>query len=158
MYRNPIIWSDTTQFKADTVIMQLANDKIDRIFMKNNSIMVNSPDELFFNQIVGKNSIAYFEDGEVRRMKVEGNAESVYYALDDDKEYIGVNQAICSEMMILFGNNEVEGIKFYAQPEATLFPMEKADHDALKLAGFSWEVNRRPTSIFDLFNLKLVFK
>ncbi|MCR9290899.1 MAG: hypothetical protein NXI23_26310 [Bacteroidetes bacterium] len=159
MYVNPIIWSDTTQFKADTVVMQLANNKMDRIYLYNNSMMVNSPDELFFNQIKGKNSIAYFEEGEVRKMKVEGNAESVYYALDDEDAYIGVNQAVCSEMMILFGNNEVEGIKFYAQPKATLFPMQKADHDAMKLPGFSWEVSRRPTSIFDLFNLKnIVFK
>lgn len=156
MYRNPIIWSDTTQFKADTVLMQLANKKMDKIFLYNNSIMVNSPDELFFNQIKGKNSIAYFEDGEVRRMKVEGNAESVYYALDDEQAYIGVNQAVCSEMMIIFGNNEVEGIKFYAQPKATLFPMTQINHDEIKLQGFSWEVDRRPNSIFDLFNLSIV--
>lgn len=158
MYDNPIIWSDTTQFKADTVTIQLANNKIDRIFLYNNSFMVNSPDELFFNQIKGKNSTAFFEEGELRRVFVEGNAESVYYALDDEDSYIGVNQAICSEMMILFGNNEVEGIKFYAQPKATLFPMEKADHGALQMPGFSWEIGRRPKNIGDLFTLKLAFK
>ncbi len=158
MFYNPIIWSDTTQFKADTVFMQLANDKIDRIFLYNNAFMVNSPDEIFFNQIKGKNSTAFFEEGELRRMLVEGNAESVYYALDDDDAYIGVNQAICSEMMIHFGNNEVEGIIFYAQPQATLFPMEKADHAALQLSGFTWEVINRPKSVGDLFILKLVLR
>lgn len=155
MFYDPIIWSDTTQFTADTVYMQLANNKLDRIYLYNNSFMVNSPDELFFNQIKGKNSIAYFVDGEVRRMRVEGNAESVYYALDDEDAYIGVNEAICSEMMIHFGNNEVEGILFFAQPKATLFPMEKADHNALLLSGFSWQVVNRPTQLSDLFILKL---
>lgn len=158
LYDAPIIWSDTTQFKADTVAIQLANDQIDRIFLVNNAFMVNSPDELFFNQIKGKNSTAFFVEGELSRMKVEGNAESVYYALDDDGAYIGVNQALCSEMLLLFGNNEVEGIKFYAQPAATLFPMDKADHEALKLPGFTWEVARRPNGLADLFHSPPVFE
>ena len=151
LYNHPVVWSDTSQFKADTVLMQLANDKIDRIFLRNESFIVNSPDEIFFNQIKGKNSIAFFEEGEIRRVRVEGNAESVYYALDDEDAYIGVNKTVCSEMMIFFGNNEVEGIRFYADPKATLFPMKKADHEGLKMPGFSWEIKRRPQSVDDLF-------
>lgn len=151
LYRKPIIWSDTSQFTADTVLMQLANDKIDRIFMRQNSFIVNSPDEVFFNQIKGKHSTAFFEEGELRRVRVTGNAESVYYALDDEDAYIGVNKTICSEMMILFGNNELEGIKFYTEPTANLFPMKQADHDALKMPGFSWQEEKRPKSVDDLF-------
>lgn len=154
LYHKPVIWSDTSQFTADTVLMQLANDQIDRIFLKLNSFIVNSPDEVFFNQIKGKNSTAFFEEGELRNVKVEGNAESVYYARDDDEAYIGVNKTVCSEMMILFGNNEVEGIRFYAEPSANLFPMKKADHDALKIPGFSWQMSKRPASLADLTNPK----
>ncbi len=156
LFRAPIIWSDTSQFTADTVNIQLANDKIDRIFLRQNSFIVNSPDEFFFNQIKGKNSVAMFDSNELRRVKVVGNAESVYYALDDDKAYIGVNKTICSEMLIHFGNNEVEGIKFYTQPKATLFPMAKADHEGLKMAGFSWQIERRPGSVEDLLKAKTV--
>lgn len=154
LYRAPIIWSDTSQFTADTVMIQLANDKIDRIFLRQNSFIVNTPDEFFFNQIKGKHSIAMFDSSELRRVRVEGNAESVYYALDDDKAYIGVNKTICSEMLILFGNNQVEGIKFYTQPKATLFPMNKADHEGLKMAGYSWQIERRPKGIDDLLKAK----
>jgi lipopolysaccharide export system protein LptA len=150
LYGKPVIWSDTSQFTAGTVLMQLANDKIDRIFLNLNSFIVNSPDDVFFNQIKGKNSIAFFEEGELRRVKVVGNAESVYYARDDDEAYIGVNKIVCSEMMIMFGDNKVEGIRFYAEPAANLFPMKKADHNALKMPGFSWQIRRRPTSLDDL--------
>jgi lipopolysaccharide export system protein LptA len=150
LYQNPLIWSDTSQFSADTVLMQLANDKIDRIYLRNEAFIVNSPDEVFFNQIKGKNSTAFFEEGDVRRMRVEGNAESVYYALDDKDAYIGVNKTVCSEMLIFFGDNEVEGIRFYTEPKATLFPMKDADHEQLKLPGFSWQIERRPLSVEDL--------
>ena len=151
LYRLPVIWSDTSQFTADTVKIQLANDKIDRIYLRVNSFIVNSPDELFFNQIKGKNSTAIFEDGELRRVRVEGNAESVYYALDDEEAYIGVNKTVCSEMMIYFGDNELEGIRFYAEPSANLFPMKKAGHEDLKMPGFSWQEEKRPKSVDDLF-------
>ncbi|MEK7254178.1 MAG: OstA-like protein, partial [Bacteroidota bacterium] len=151
LFKNPVLWSDTSQFTADTVQMQMANDKIDRIFLRNNSFIINSPDEFFFNQIKGKNSTAFFDSSEVRRVRVVGNAESVYYALDDQRAYIGVNKTICSEMLIFFGNNEVEGIRYYTQPKRNMIPMKKADHEGLKLPGFSWQAERRPRSVEDLF-------
>jgi hypothetical protein len=151
LFRLPVIWSDTSQFTADTVQIQLANDKIDRIYLRVNSFIVNSPDEIFFNQIKGKNSTAMFEDGELRRVRVEGNAESVYYPRDDEEAYIGVNKTICSEMMLEFDDDGLTGIRFYAQPTANLFPMKKADHDGLKMPGFTWQEEKRPKSVDDLF-------
>lgn len=150
LFRQPLIWSDTSQFSADTVNIQLANDKIDRIFLRQNSFIINTPDEVFFNQIKGKNSTAFFENSNLRRVRVSGNAESVYYALDDDRAYMGVNKAICSEMLIEFGDNKVEGIHFYTEPKATLLPMKKADHEQLKMQGFNWQIEKQPRSVEDL--------
>lgn len=149
-YNNPIIWSDTTQFSADTIKMQMKDGKIDQIFLYNNSLIINSTDEKYFNQIKGKYITANFKNNELREMIVEGNAESVYYALDEGKAYIGVNKTICSDMLIYFGNNEVETIKFYAKPESTMYPMLQANHEQLKLSGFNWSLKKRPLSIADL--------
>lgn len=154
LFRKPIIWSDTSQFTAEHIRIQLADGAIDKIFMDEKSFIVNTPDELFFNQIKGRNSIAYFDSSELRHVRVVGNAESVYYALDDDDAYIGVNKTVCSEMKIIFGNNEVEGIVFYEKPTANLYPMKEADHDGLKMEGFSWQLDKRPNSIEDLVKLK----
>ena len=151
-YDDPLIWSDTSQFSADTIHVQLANEKVDRIFLYRNSFMINSPDEIYFNQIKGKNNTVFFVEGEVRRMRVIGNAESVYYALDDDKRYIGANKTVASEMLLFFGNNQIDNIKFYTQPTAKFTPMKQATADPeLQLAGFNWQTNRRPNSIEDLF-------
>ncbi len=150
MFRQPVMWSDSSQFTADTVLMQLANDKIDKVFLRENTFIVNTPDELFFNQITGKNSTANFEDSQLRNVRVSGNAESVYYALDDDDAYIGVNKAICSEMLILFADDKVEGIVFYAQPQASLMPMKSTDHEAIKLKGFRWRYPERPNNVEDI--------
>ena len=147
---NPIIWSDTSQFYADVIHMKLADNKIDRILLYDNSFIINSPDEVFFNQIKGRDIVAFFEEDEIRRVKVDGNAESVYYALDDSKAYVAVNKTVCSEMMLFFGNNEIEQINFYRQPKATMYPMNQIDHETLELAGFYWETKKRPASVADL--------
>ena len=83
-------------------------------------------------------------------MLTDGNAQAVYYALDDKKAYIGVNETKCSEMRIYFGNNQVNSIKFYTSPEGTFTPMKKAGKDPRKLEGFFWDKARRPRSVEDI--------
>lgn len=155
-YEDPIIWSDTSQFYADVIHMQLANEKLDKILLYNNSFVINSADEIFFNQIKGRDIIAYFIDDEIRRVKVDGNAESVYYALDEVQAYVAVNKTVCSEMMLFFGNNEIERINFFKKPTATMYPMRDADHEALELPGFFWETKSRPTSVEYLLQPSIV--
>lgn len=151
-YYEPIIWSDTTQFTADTIRLQMANDNVDKIYLYHKSFIINSPDELFFNQIKGKNITAFFTEGELRKMDVQGNAESVYYALDEEGGYVGVNKTISSDMILYFGANQIERILFVTAPQATMFPMKRADHEGLKMDGFNWITKVRPRSFADLFS------
>jgi len=155
-YKNPIIWSDTSQFIADTMYMLLANDKIDKILMREKALIINSPDEVYFNQIKGKNITAFFVENELRKMKVVGNAESVYYALDDLKAYVGLNKTVCSSMLLYFSNNSVDDIRFYAQPKANTYPMGQVNHTAKRLEGFRWEIDKRPNTLEDLLKIKVI--
>ncbi len=150
-YGNPVLWSDTSQFSADTIYMRLRNEQIDRIFLHGNAFIVNISDGQFFNQIKGKYIEAIFRDNELRRMDVSGNAETIYYAKDDDGGYVGVNKTICSEMVLYFGANEVEQIKLFKQPDSSITPMKQADHNTLRLDGFKWLTEERPKSRMDLF-------
>ncbi len=150
-YNDPIIWSDTSQFMADTIHMEMANSQIDKIYLYNNAFIINTPEQVYFNQIKGKNITAFFVENELARMKVDGNAESIYYATDESGAYIAVNKTICSEMLLYFSNNKVDNIKFFAAPKANMYPMGKVAHKKeMRLAGFLWETERRPMSIEDL--------
>ena len=151
LFREPVIWSDTSQLTADSMRMLLKDKRLDRVFMRQNAFIINSKDELFYNQIKGRDITADFDTtGNLRQMHVEGNAESIYYAVDEAGGYIGVNKMLCSSMLVFFGNNQVDGIKFYKQPKATMTPMKQADHNALRLKGFGWQNERRPKSRKDL--------
>ncbi len=146
----PVIWSDTSQFSGDTIRMLMKDKKLDRIWLRQNALVINSEDEVMYNQIKGRNTTAFFRDNEVREMLVEGNAQAVYYALDDKRAYVGVNETVCSEMRLFFGSNQVESIKFFTQPAGTFTPMKKAGTSTKKLEGFFWEKTRRPRSVADI--------
>jgi len=150
-YGNPILWSDTSQFSADTIFMRLRNQQIDRIFLHGNVFIVNISDGQFFNQIKGKYIEAVFRNNELRRMDVSGNAETIYYVKDDEGGYVGVNQTVSSEIVLYFGANEVEQIKLFKQPDSSMTPMQQADHSQLRLPGFKWLTEQRPKSRMDLF-------
>ena len=149
-YHDPVVWSDTSQFMADTILMYTTNNNLDSIQLQKNSFILNSPDELFFNQIKGRDINAFFVQSEIFEMNVLGNAESIYYLIDEEQAYIGVNKTICSDMKLDFGNNQVEKIKCFPQPKANLMPMQTTDHNEIKLEGFNWIEKRRPRLISDL--------
>jgi lipopolysaccharide export system protein LptA len=150
LFRNPVMWSDTSQMTADTMRILLKEKKIERVFMKNNALIINTRDDLYYNQIKGTDITAFFEGDNIRRMLTEGNAESIYYALDDANAYINVNKVECSEMLMYFGNNKVEKIKFFNQPKAKSLPMRTTNHKEIQLKGFKWIINERPKSLKDL--------
>jgi hypothetical protein len=148
--RMPIIWSDTSQFSADTIRMLLKNKKLDRLWLRQNAFVVNSDDGLLFNQIKGRHATVFFRDNQAREMLVEGNAQANYYAVDEQKAYIGLNETACSEMRLFFEENKVESVKFYQQPTGKFVPMRQAGRETKKLEGFFWEKKRRPRGVGDL--------
>lgn len=148
--KQPILWSDTSQFSGDTIRMALKNKKLDKIWLRQNSLVVNSEDETLFNQIKGDNCTAYFKEDKVDQMLVEGKAKAVYYAQDDKKAYIGVNQTDCELMRLFFGDNKVKSIKFYQNPQGKFVPIKELKGSPIQLDGFFWEKKRRPRSVADL--------
>ena len=155
LYSDPILWQDTSQLTADTIDLYLRNRAPDRVHLRRNALVITSPDLLFFNQVKGKDIIAYFDSSQLRRTEVKGNAEAIYYAQDEAGGYIGVNKTACSAMALYFLDASVNRIKFYSAPAGRLDPMHAVDHQGMRLDGFRWEADRRPVQLSDLFDLPL---
>ncbi|MBV6429552.1 MAG: LPS-assembly protein LptD [Haliscomenobacter sp.] len=151
LYGNPVIWSDTSQFTADTIYMWMRNDQIDRIELRQNGFILVISDGVFYNQIKGRDVLAFFENNELRQLDAEGNAEVIYYARDEQGAYVGVNQTACSEMVIRLKENQVQRITFLAEPKSKLLPMGQTDHNELRLKGFRLLEEGRPLRREDIF-------
>jgi len=145
LYDQPVIWSDTSQFFADTIKLLQSGNFIKSLFLLQNAMIINSPDLKYFNQIKGRRVRADFDSSNLEIVDVTGNAEAVYYILDDQKAYIGVNKIICSNILVRFGNNQIDRIYFYTSPNGTMHPMLRTDHESLKLKGFKWLTTERPS-------------
>lgn len=158
LYYNPVIWQDSTQMTADTITIQLKDKKVKTLNLIQNTLIINTIDFILFNQIQGKTGVGQFEDGKLKTLNINGNAQVLYYMIDDaDDSYIGVNQTECSYMNFYFGDKNIEDIRFYESPKSKILPIEGTDHEAIKLKGFNDRFKERPLSIEGL-DIHIVIK
>jgi hypothetical protein len=150
MFRSPILWNDDNQLNADSCKILIANGKIDKIFLVQNAFIGSEVDSIRFNQIKGRKITGYFDDSRLRKIFVEGNGQSIYYAESDSAEYIGVNKAECTDMVIFIDSNQVSSITFIKDPDATLYPLFELPPKELILRGFNWFGNLRAVRKEDL--------
>jgi hypothetical protein len=151
LYQNPILWQDTSQLTGDTVRIHFKGEALDKVQLLRNALVITTPDLVFFNQVKGKQIEAFFDSTSLSRTEVKGNAEAIYYILDEVGAYVGVNKTACSSMVLHFKNGGVRKIRFLSAPSGKMQPMQAVDHESFKLEGFRWEVERKPLNVEDLF-------
>ncbi|MES2780554.1 MAG: OstA-like protein [Bacteroidota bacterium] len=146
LYHLPVLWSGQNQITSDTIQMFLNNNKIDSFYLLNNAFMISKETSKYFNQVKGKYMKGLLEDSKFKYLRVYGNGQSIFYAKEEkDSSYIGVNVIDCSEMEFYFFNNKIQKSNFITQPDATFYPILQMKPEELRLKGFKWMNNKRPT-------------
>ncbi|GLR16650.1 hypothetical protein GCM10007940_12650 [Portibacter lacus] len=143
MYDNPMIWSDSSQFTADTIDIFLKDEQLYKVVLKNKAFIINTEDSIYFNQIKGKLVEVFFVEGAIDSMSVTGNAEAVYFMMDEQKAYIGMNKSISSKMSFKFEDSDLKDIYFYVNVNSNLIPMKDVNPEDT-LDGFNWQPRIRP--------------
>lgn len=157
LFRDPMLWQDTSELTADTINVFIKNDALDKVHLMRKALVVTSPDSLFFNQVKGKDIYAYFDSSSLSRTDVVGNAEAIYYAQDEAGAYIGVNKTACSEMSLEFKNGGVHFIRFLDMPSGRLDPMKALNPSSQPtLEGRRADAKLRPRSLDDLFVIRVL--
>ena len=144
LFRDPICWSDTTQFSGDTIDILLKNDQVSEIIAKKKAFIITQHATGYHDQIKGRLLHSYLDSNELEEMKVVGNAEALYFIRDEEDAYVGANKTLCSKMTFYFENEDLDHINFYSEPESTMTPMKMLTPADEKLDGFLWQVKRRP--------------
>ncbi len=155
-YRDPVLWANGNQMTADSIRILIRNKKINRVYMTSNSFVVSSDTLMNFNQIKGRKMTASFDGNLLHHVVVEGNGESIYYALQAKEESVkgkqekttivsGMNRIICSNMRINFKEGKVNNISFFVKPDASFIPPHELKQEETRLGGFKWRGENRPT-------------
>ncbi len=145
-YEDPILWSNKNQISADSINIVLVNNVLDHMNINYHSFIASKDTIGQYNQIKGRHMQAFFEQNALKTVDVDGNGESLYYALSEENNLLlGMNKIICSNMKIRMENNELSTITFYNNPEGQFIPPHELNQDQQKLEGFDWREDRRPT-------------
>ena len=152
-YNDPVIWSKENQITGDFIYLLTVNNKVDRMFINENAFIISKADSVNenYNQIKGKNMVAYLKDQEIHKIDVKENSETIYYAIDENGKYVGVNKMRGNDMLIFMKDNEIQTITFIKDPEGIISPLNKISPKKVILKGFNWRVIERPSDMFDIF-------
>ncbi|MFH1004193.1 MAG: OstA-like protein [Bacteroidota bacterium] len=165
LFREPVLWSEENQLTAEKINIKISNGEIKKLFLKNTAFIIskveieerNTDSSIIknsskrFDQIKGKEMTGYFHENKLRKIKVEGNGQTIYYA-KDKIGLIGVNKADCSDLLIHIKENKVDKIIFFNKPDATLYPINELSINELLLKDFVWKINERPKQKEDIFH------
>ena len=154
MHGEPILWSDNNQLSGEFIQAFTKNKKVDHIFIQRMAVAIQHEDSLFYNQLSGKEIIAYVDSGELKKVKVNGNAETIYFPRDEkDSTLVGLNKTQSSFVVMYFKNKKVQRVVLTAASNGTMYPLLQLSGNDLYLKNFFWLEEQRPKNKLDLFHV-----
>ena len=105
----------------------------------------------YFNQMSGKEIIAYLEDGEVKLIDMSGNALTIYYPKENDGSFVGMNTTESSFIRVFVEQQEIQRMRFTKETTGILYPMDQIPEGGDRLSQFFWADEVRPRNPEDVF-------
>ena len=146
LYREPILWSESNQITADSMAIHTRNEVISKAHFMGNPLMGSEIDTMYYNQVKGKEMIAYFADGKVYRNDVNGNAQTIYYLQDDENTEVTALMYIESSGITFYlVDGEMDKITYKQNPEYFIYPLGMVpETQKYRLDNFEWHDDKRP--------------
>lgn len=152
MYGDPILWNDNQQLLGQKIMVYLNDSTVDHAHIHEQALSIEKVDSTYFNQVTGKDIKAYFKNGELVQTDIIGSVKLVYFPMDKDSTFIGMNVSESSLLNVHLKNKKIEKIKMSPKSTGTLYPMQLLPEDKTKLENFAWFDYIRPLNKDDIFN------
>lgn len=151
---SPMIWSDGSQINADTIFMQIKNNKMDNALLKDNAFMVNAVlDTVKFNQLKGRKMTAFFANNNLERLFVDGNAENLVFTTNDKTNKITeMFHDRSSRIKIRMEGKKIIDYVSVRKVDQKIYPFRLVTQELEVLPGFIWKPEDRPKSVQDMLN------
>ncbi len=146
MYIEPVVWNEQNQITATQIDISTKNEELHKAVFTGDPIMVGEVDGERYNQIKGRRMESYFRDNEVYKHYVDGNAQTLYYMVDEGETephtFVLVNSATIT---FLIDSQQVSQITWAGQNDSEGYPIDQIPKNTpQQLEGFKWEAERRP--------------
>ncbi|MEG0992814.1 MAG: OstA-like protein [Bacteroidales bacterium] len=151
MYRNPVIWNLNYQIFGDTIFIEMNDSTIRHALVKDFAFLAQFKSDEYYDQLTGKVMNAWFENGELHKMQMDGNVQTIFYPEESDKSLIGLNKAESSFLNAFFSKQKLDKLAMWPKVTGSLTPLPKLTPDLLYLPSFRWYSDLRPKNKEDIF-------
>lgn len=153
MYTDPVLWYGSEQLLGEQVKVYMNDSTIDWAHIINQALAVEQKDSLHYNQVSGKEMMAYFREGEMRQVDVNGNVLVVFYPVEErDSSLILMNYSEGGFLRMMLKDRRMERGSFIGKANGTAYPMNQIPADKYRLPSFVWLDYIRPLDKEDIFN------
>ncbi len=151
MYVSPIVWSEDRQIFGNIIELQLNDSTIERAELPDQGFTAQHIEADHYNQLSGKKMTAQFENGEMKRLDIDGNVELIMYPEEADSTINKIVNAESSFLTAVFRGRTTELIKMWPQTTGAVTPLFVARKNIYFLPKFKWYEGIRPVDRFDIF-------
>lgn len=149
---HPFVWSGKSQITGDSLSLYIKNGELDYAHIRKNAYLSNQVDEKeHYDQMRGREVLAYFSDSKLDSIWTRGNAEVIYYSLNKDSLPTEHVKSQSSAILMHFADEEISLIKLMDRTVGTITPLALLESSQLFYPGFVWFPEGRPTSFLDIF-------
>jgi len=147
LFRRPMAWFQRAQVSGDTLRLAAHNDRVDSLFARGRAFVAQLDTLLDrIQQLRGQRLTGLFEQDSLRSLRMEPNAEAIYYMSDDDDRRSGAVRTSADRIIFTFAGDALESTRVLVGVEGTYYPEELLP-PAFQLDGFQWLPERRPSRI-----------
>ncbi len=148
----PVVWHENQQFSAEVIRILTENQEPTEVHLEQGALSIERVDFVYFNQLSGKEIIAYIDSSELRRVYVDGNAETIYFIQEEaDKYWIGANRTISSFVNIYIKDKKADRIVLTPASSGEFHPIHLLTDEFVYLSSFFWLESQRPRNPDDVF-------
>lgn len=150
MYYEPMLWSLYNQMSGEIVKIYNKNNRVSHLEMLDDAFIVSREDSIRFNQVRGKTITGCITHNDLRKIQVDGSAESIYYSREGE-HLVGYNKTESSYLTISLADGKITRLSLQPASTGMFYSLDSKPYEEQFLRGFHWRSDLRPTSPLDIF-------
>lgn len=144
MSQSPVLWSDSLQLSADTIILYISGQQIQQIDLIGNAFVLSPEEGGHLNQIKAEKILNYLLDGDINLSKAIQNSEMLYLLRNNGK-YEGINITKSKTMIFNFVDGELDRFTTEDQQDSNIYEYQSSmDIKQYYLGGYVWRIDELP--------------
>ncbi len=153
MHNHPIVWSGVRQIFGNVIHIHMNDSTVDWAKLPDFGFVAEHIEEEFYNQISGKEMMAYFTDSKLSHVDVSGNVQIITLPQESDSTYNKIANVESSFLSADIENNKIVFSKIWPEVTAKMTPLYLAKKSIFYLPQFKWYETIRPKDPEDIFNI-----